>query len=309
MSSPETIISRLDLEFLEQDTKETLDVWYREVPHTNHDYYYNNDGIRLIQAAQDFREGKGLKRHEKMQALDRWYVALELLKQANTIYSNRRGLRYLRIIIQLELWGIRILRRLPGKVKELEQKLKALKRMLENAKSNVRGAKIQAWVDVGLSVLSVALGPTGLMARALLAIDMFTVSTLVDYAFGPDEYGLSTVNNATGDFVGAAGKFGKKTPIVSGFVSLKLDLDEIENAEQQVVLIRQEVAKTAQLLESFVEFMEKHRGSIIKLRGRIFFQNKKAEQLFADIETAQNNYDILESDFEKLANHTPKIRR
>ena len=296
------IIGRGELELLEIDTKETLGVWYYELPRADNDYYYRRDGVRLIQSAQDFREGKSLSISQKDVALQCWFVSLDILKNANIIYRNRRSLRILRVIVQLELWGIKILKRLPKKVEELEQKLKALKSMLEQAQGSVTEAKVQTAINVGLTTVSILLGPAGLMGRALFAIGGFVVSSGVDALLGPDKYGLSTVNNAVADVAGAAKAFSKAAPVMGGIMSLKLDLDEIDNAEVQVRRIREEVRITAKVLESFVDFMEKHKDSISKLSGKIYFQNKQADRLFKEIDDAQANYDILEGEFSKITN-------
>jgi hypothetical protein len=158
----------------------------------------------------------------------------------------------------------------------------------------VTGAEAQRIINVGITVVSLCIPAVGLGTGIAIAVTTFTVQTVLDSALGPGSpSAVGTLNTAAGDVIGLPKqikpKFAKLGGGLSGLITLKMDSDEVEEAERIVAEVQKRAKEVQKRLETLDRFLSRDIADV-----------EKAEKLMqAALVAAEKNAKLYKSQAQK----------
>ena len=228
---------------------------------------YKADAARLDKARGEFNgqwnkavAGSG-DQAKLLAAYERYVVSLGVLEAQNERFQALADARLATIAGAVVALLLQMLANGQKKVAELEKELKALSADLKKAEKEVEEAKLQRAINTAISGVTLLLGPTGVLARVLLAGGSVTAQLVVDYALGSSKGGAAsgsvTVLGGASEGVEKLGKAGRKfVSAGAALVSFKFDSDEIGEAEAIVTKVKTKTEATIRLYERLMELLE-----------------------------------------------------
>lgn len=272
---------------------------------------YKEDGHYLIKARAAFRaeikkikDGKSTDMGKAAKLYDTFLLNMWALQKANKKWEALIGLKIITAGAMLPAMAIAWINKLAGSIPRLQKELKELKRLFEKAKGQVREAKWQRAINLGLTAISFALGPVGMLGRASVALGGIGASALNDALLGPDKLNaIGTVNTATGDIAGVHPKLSKAGQKLAGaataIVSYKFDSDEVENAEKIAKEIEKRLKSVRYQLIYIHKTLKRELPKLLKYKVMLLQLQKKARKAVREAEDADRQYRYLINAIEK----------
>ena len=269
------------LENVDSDAEDALDelkgnlTWLGDYP-SNMISEYKSDGVDLDKAWGNFNLevnkitfGKARDGKAAMSAYSKYIITLEILEQQNIRYSAYIAAKVAEFISALLKVLIDVAKRMREEFKALLAELKALEALLKKAKKDVTGAEAQRIINVGITVVSLCIPAVGLGTGIAIAVTTFTVQTVLDSALGPGSpSAVGTLNTATGDVIGLPKqikpKFAKLGGGLSGLITLKMDSDEVEEAERIVAEVQKRAKEVQSRLVTLDRFLSRDIADVEK---------------------------------------------
>lgn len=242
---------------------------------------YKDDAKAMDDAWGTFNEevnritfGKAKDGKAAMAAYKRYVITLSVLEEQNVKYSAYVGAGVATLIAAFGTLLIEASKRAEKMIKELEKELPELLKALKKAKKEVKEAEAQRMINVGITVVSLLIPGVGLAGRIAIAAGTFVVQAGIDAALGPGKPGaLGLSNNFVGDVASVPKSVrppvAKFAGIATGLITLKLDGDEIADAEKIVADIQKRVAKVQKLLKDLDRWLITDPAAILKLHKAV----------------------------------------
>ena len=228
---------------------------------------YRGDGDALDDAWGEFNGewnkvvfGKAKDGKAAMAAYRRYVLTLCILEEQNVRFGAYVEADVAHFASVFLLFMIEFTKHLRKRFKELYDDLKELEALLKKAKREVKEAQAQRAINVAITVVGLCIPAVGLGAGIGIAIATITVSTVVDASLGPGKPSvIGTLNTTAGATVGlpkqVKPKWAKFGGAASGLYTLKMDTDEIGDAEKIVKAVQAKmktIEKTMKTLERFL---------------------------------------------------------
>ena len=250
-------------------------------------------------ACKEFEKYKKSKKKNEKKLygeIEKFTLKMGMLEEANAMYSAYLAAGVGQLVTAYVDGFIKWLQGLGVEATELVDTLKKLEKMVKKAEREVTEAKAQRILNVLVTVVSLALGPTGTLARVAVALGGMTVHSLIDAGLGPSKgSGLGALNTGVGEITGVHAKIdsaGKKfLGAASAVLTLKMDGDEIDQAERQLRELQKVLQKAVNRFERVLRLLKSNMPKFqkahvdlkraaagvesAKLRGRVAEKNLK----------------------------------
>ena len=218
-----------------------------------------------VRRAQSRHSGAGAEANElsgeAATLLDRLNRTVDLTEVAAAFWETLIGAGVVEFAAAFTGASIAYIGKLSVLLSELEPEVKRAKKAWEKAKKHVKQAKIEAWINIGLEVVTKFVTFTNPAVIALLAVAKTGGSILLDEVLGPDDDSVAEpVNTVVGN---AAEWYGDKgtTKLMTGAKALGLgsmalgmyyDKKEIEGAE---ALLRDAEVRLKEVARRYYEIL------------------------------------------------------
>ncbi|TDE40978.1 hypothetical protein [Antarcticimicrobium sediminis] len=218
---------------------------------------YKADYTRLDKCQGDFNAawnkvvfGKAKDSKDLIKTYSKYVLALTVLEEANSKHEAMMTAGFAALAATLLSLLADWIKEMHKRCKALEKELTALHKLLKKAKNEVTEAKWQTGLNVAVTAVSFCLGPVSWGARIGVALGGVVVHSVIDGALGPSSGSpLGTANTVAGESVDLADKLSKGsrklTGAASAVISLKMDTDEIGQAEKIVKEVRKRLNAVA----------------------------------------------------------------
>lgn len=237
---------------------------------------YKSDGTDLDKAWGNFNLevnkitfGKARDGKAAMSAYSKYIITLEILEEQNVRYSAYIASKVAELVAAFLKVLIDVAKRMREEFKALLAELKELEALLKKAKKDVTGAEAQRIINVGITVVSLCIPAVGLGTGIAIAVTTFTVQTVLDSALGPGSpSALGTLNTAAGDAIGLPKqikpKFAKLGGGLSGLITLKMDSDEVAEAERIVAEVQKRCKDVMKRLDTIDRYLSRDIADVEK---------------------------------------------
>ena len=272
---------------------------------------YKADSKRLDKCWGDFNAawnkvvfGKAKSSKEIIQTYSKYVLALEILEQANVRHEAMMNAGFALLVAALLDLMVKWVEGLKKRLAALEKELKELLKMAEKAKKDVTGAKAQLALNVVVTGISFCLGPVGWGARIGVAVGGIVTHVVIDAALGPSQgSALGTVNTAAGESVELVDKLSKGSKKMAGaaaaVVTMKMDVDEIGQAEAIVKKIQKRLKAAAKEYDSLTRASKTWGGKIGTMKNQYDAALKAYESAAKKFKSSQRKREGLLKEFKQ----------
>ena len=214
---------------------------------------YKADVTRLDKSWGDFNAawnkvvfGKAKSSKDIIKTYSKYVLALEVLEQSNTRHEAMMTSGFALAAAAFLNGLIEWTKSLKDRAKKLHAELLALQKLLKKAEIDVVGAHAQAGLNIALTAVTFCLGPVGWVARIGIAVGSIGTHMVIDAALGPSKgSAIGSLNTVAGESVELVDKLSKGTKRLAGgaaaVVTLKMDIDEIGDAEKIVKEVQKRI--------------------------------------------------------------------
>lgn len=218
---------------------------------------YKADRDRLDKCWGDFNAawnkvvfGKAKDSKDLIKTYSKYVLALTVLEEANARHRAMMNAGFAALAGTLLNLLAGWIKEMHKRCKALERELKDLQKLLKKAQKEVTEAKWQTGLNIAVTAVSFCLGPVGWGARIGVALGGVAVHSVIDAALGPSSGSpLGAANTVAGESVELADKLSKGsrklTGAASAVITLKMDTDEIGQAENIVKEVRKRLNAVA----------------------------------------------------------------
>ncbi len=257
---------------IDKDAQAAMDTVNANLKYSGLKYYsnklvsdYKADESRLDKAWGNFNLawnkvvfGKAKDSKELIKTYSKYVLALEILEQQNVKHSALVGANLAMIAAAFMKFAIAFFQEINKRCAQLEKDLAQLKALAEKAKREIKEAQVQVALNLIITGASMCLGPVGWTARIGVAVGGIAVHTIIDASLGPSSgSALGTINTASGETLGVAKKLSpgaqKLMGGVSAVITLKMDFDEVGQAEK---ILKEIQALSGRTLREYVFLMK-----------------------------------------------------
>lgn len=222
-----------------------------------------------------------------------YVLSLTVLEEDNVVWGawvEADVARFATLFIGLAIELVKAIRK---RCDELLQELHEIEKLLKKAKQEVKEAEAQRVINVAITVVSLLIPEVRIGAQIAIAVTTFTVQMVVDASLGPGKPGVTgTLNTAAGDVIGLPKqikpKFAKMGGVITGFYSLKLDTDEIDDAKKNVQKIKDRMKVIEKIMDRLEPFIAGGAMQLAKLQQafeKSLAQARSKEKAFRSAET------------------------
>jgi len=228
---------------------------------------YKADFARLQRAAEAFNAavakamGGGLDREKLLAVYEHYEICLTALQAQNERFDALAALRIATLCKAVATLTTEAMPNAKKRLLELEGQLEKLAVDLKKAEKDVSGARLQRDINTALSAATLLAGPTGALAKVLVAGAGITAQLATDYVLGPSRGSpdgvANTVIGGSADLVDKLGPLGKKfVSAGSAVLSYKSDSDEIGQAKAVFEAARKKLAAAQRGTEDMLALLE-----------------------------------------------------
>lgn len=256
---------------------------------------YKKDVARLEKAQGEFALAWNMVAFKKakdskqlIKTYSRYVLALTALDHANAQFAAMMTAGFALCVAALLKLLQNWIKAMRARCKKLEKDLQDLRKLVKKAQSNVTGAQAQTALNILVTGISFCLGPVGWGARIGVALGGVAVHTVIDASLGPSQgSAMGTVNTVSGESVELVDKLSKGSKKMLGGASavltLKMDTDEIAQAEKILKDIRKRARQVQQDYEGLLRATRTWKSDIAKAK-------KQYDQAYAAFKAAEKSY-------------------
>jgi|GEM_PF-2887175 len=215
--------------------------------------------------------GKAKDSKELIKTYTKYVLALTALEEANAKHEAMMNAGFAALAATLLSLLADWIKEMHKRCKALEKDLKDLEKLLKKAQKEVTEAKWQTGLNIAVTAVSFCLGPVGWGARIGVALGGVAVHSVIDGALGPSSGSpLGAANTVAGESVELADKLSKGskklTGAASAVITLKMDTDEIAQAEKIVKEVRKKLNSVATEYDRLARATANWKTDIVKVQ-------------------------------------------
>lgn len=272
---------------------------------------YKGDVTRLEKSWGNFNAawnkvvfGRAKSSKDIIKTYSKYVLSLEVLEQSNARHEAMMTAGFAVLVAALVEMMLKWIDALKKRLKDLEKELKDLLALAKKAERDVTGAKAQTALNIVVTGISFCLGPVGWGARIGVALGGIATHVVIDAALGPSKgSAIGTLNTAAGESVELYDKLSSGSKKMAGaaaaVLTLKMDVDEIGQAEKIVKQVQKRVKSASNEYAKLLRQSKTWSADIAKLKKQSDSALRTYEAAAAKFKSHQRKREELLQEFKQ----------